>query len=58
MKQEGIEMVKSGKVIPIPLEVDCKALMSITSITDEIYKRVERKFCQSLIESYEKEHLQ
>ena len=55
MKQVGIEMVKSERVSPMPFGEDCKVLMSIV---DEIYKRVEGKFCQSLIASYEEEHLQ
>jgi len=38
----------------MPFGADCKV---ITWITDEIYKRVERNFRQSLIESYEKGHL-
>jgi len=55
MKEVEIEMAKSERVIPMPFGADRKVIMSIA---DELYKRVERKFCQSLIESYEKEHLQ
>jgi hypothetical protein len=55
MKEVEVEMVKSESEIPMSFRADRKVYMLIA---DEIYKRVERKFCQSLIESYEKEHLQ